>query len=97
MRILSYLFLTLLVLFGLTFAGLNAEPVSINYYLGMAQLPLSLLAILSFILGGLLGLLMAFTIYIKLKYSNRRLRHRLKLVEEELVNLRALPLKDHPH
>ena len=97
MRILTYLFLILLVLFALTFAGLNAEPVSINYYLGKAQLPLSLLAILSFSLGGLLGLLLALTIYIKLKYANRRFQHRLKLVEEELINLRALPLKDPPH
>ncbi len=97
MRILTYLFLILLVLFALTFAGLNAEPVDINYYLGKSQLPLSLLAILSFVLGGGLGLLMAFAIYVKLKYANRRLRHRLRLVEEELVNLRALPLKDHPH
>jgi lipopolysaccharide assembly protein A len=97
MRVVTYLFLILLVLVALTFAGLNAESVSINYYLGKTQLPLSLLAILSFILGGLLGLCLAFTIYIKLKYANRRLRHRLKLVEEELINLRALPLKDHPH
>ncbi|MDQ8038926.1 MAG: LapA family protein [Rickettsiella sp.] len=97
MRILTYLFLFLLVLLALTFAGLNAAPVSINYYLGKIELPLSLLAILSFILGGLLGLLMAFTIYVKLKYANRRLQHRLKLVEKELINLRALPLKDHPH
>lgn len=97
MRILTYLFLILLVLFALTFAGLNAEPVNINYYLGKGQLPLSLLAILSFILGGLLGLFVAFSIYIKLKYANRRLQHRLKLVEEELINLRALPLKDHRH
>jgi putative membrane protein len=97
MRILTYLFLILLVLFAFTFAGLNAAPVSINYYLGITQLPLSLFAILSFIVGGLLGLLTAFSIYVKLKYANRRLRHRLKLVEEELINLRALPLKDHPH
>lgn len=97
MRITAYLFLILLVLLALTFAGLNAEPVTINYYLGKTELPLSLFAILSFILGGLLGLLMACAIYIKLKYANRRLRHRLKLVEEELINLRALPLKDHPH
>lgn len=95
MRILTYLFLIVLILFAFTFAVLNAEPVSINYYLGKTQLPLSLLLILSFILGGLFGLLTAFTIYVKLKYTNRRLKHRLKLVEEELINLRALPLKDH--
>ncbi|MES2997809.1 MAG: LapA family protein [Pseudomonadota bacterium] len=97
MRILAYLLLIVVVLFALAFAGLNAELVSVNYYLGKAQLPLSLLAVLSFIVGGLLGLLTAFVIYIKLKYANRRLKHRLRLVEEELINLRALPLKDHPH
>jgi lipopolysaccharide assembly protein A len=97
MRVLTYLFLILIILFALAFAGLNAEPVTINYYFGQTQFPLSLLAILSFILGGLIGLIVAFTIYIKLKYANRRLRHRLKLVETELTNLRALPLKDPTH
>jgi uncharacterized integral membrane protein len=79
---------------GLIFAGLNADLVSVNYYLGTKRLPLSLLTILSFIVGGLLGLLTAFITYIKLKYVNRRLRHRLNLVEKELSNLRALPFKD---
>jgi uncharacterized integral membrane protein len=78
----------------LIFAGLNADLVSVNYYLGTKRLPLSLLTILSFILGGLLGLLTALITYIKLKYVNRRLRHRLILVEKELSNLRALPFKD---
>lgn len=94
MRIVTYLFLILLVVFSLIFAGLNADLVSVNYYLGIKRLPLSLLIILSFILGGLLGLLTAFITYVKLKYVNRRLRHRLNLVEKELTNLRALPFKD---
>jgi uncharacterized integral membrane protein len=79
---------------GLIFAGLNADLVTVNYYWGTERLPLSLLAILSFVLGGLLGLLTALITYIKLKYVNRRLRHRLILVEKELSNLRALPFKD---
>lgn len=94
MRIVTYLFLILLVLFALMFAGLNADLVSVNYYLGTKRLPLSLLILVSFILGGLLGLLTAFITYVKLKYVNRRLRHRLNLVEKELINLRALPFKD---
>ncbi len=94
MRIVTYLFLILLVLFALMFAGLNADLVSVNYYLGTKRLPLSLLILVSFILGGLLGLLTAFITYVKLKYANRRLRHRLNLVEKELINLRALPFKD---
>lgn len=94
MRCMIYLFLILLFIAGLIFSGLNADLVSINYYLGTKRLPLSLLTILSFIVGGLLGLLTAFITYIKLKYVNRRLRHRLNLVEKELTNLRALPFND---
>lgn len=94
MRCITYLFLIVLFILGPIFAGLNADLVSVNYYLGTKRLPLSLLTILSFILGGLLGLLTAFITYIKLKYVNRRLRHRLNLVEKELTNLRALPFKD---
>jgi len=94
MRCITYLCLIILFVFGLIFAGLNADLVSVNYYFGTKRLPLSLLAILSFIFGGLLGLLTAFITYVKLKYANRRLRHRLNLVEKELINLRALPFKD---
>lgn len=94
MRCITYLFLIVLFILGLIFAGLNADLVTVNYYWGTERLPLSLLAILSFVLGGLLGLLTALIIYIKLKYVNRRLRHRLILVEKELSNLRALPFKD---
>lgn len=94
MRIVTYLFLVLLVCFALIFSALNADPVDVNYYLGTKRLPLSLLTILSFIFGGMLGLLTAFITYIKLKYVNRCLRHRLNLVEKELSNLRALPFKD---
>ena len=95
MRCITYFCLIVLFVFGLIFAGLNADLVSVNYYLGTKRLPLSLLTIMSFIFGGLLGLLTAFVTYIKLKYANRRLRHRLNLVEKELINLRALPFKDH--
>lgn len=94
MRCITYSFLIVLFILGLVFSGLNSELVSVNYYLGTKRLPLSLLTIISFVLGGLLGLLTAFITYIKLKYVNRRLRHRLNLVEKELSNLRALPFKD---
>lgn len=94
MRILTYFILLLLVLLGITFAALNAEVVSIHYYLGTRALPLSLLLAIAFIGGGFLGLLVCAIISIRLKNTNRRLRQRLKLLEEEVINLRAIPLKD---
>lgn len=97
MRIVIYLFLFLLALTFIFFSGLNAQLVTINYYIGTKLLPLSFLMIINFVLGGLLGLLSGLILYLKLRYTNRRLRNRLKLVEEELVNLRALPLHDPSH
>ena len=94
MRIISTLFFLLLVLLGITFAGLNAEPVNINYYLGSTKLPLSLLLVITFMIGGLLSLFFNIVNYIRLKSANHSLRQRLKLAEVEIVNLRTLPLKD---
>jgi len=94
MRIFTYIILLALILLGVSFAGLNAELVMINYYIGTNKLPLSLLLIMALAAGGLLGLLVSLIIYVRLKSSNLRLRQRLHLAEEEVANLRAMPLKD---
>jgi putative membrane protein len=94
MRIFTYFIVLLLILIGITFAALNASPVLINYYVGSSKVPLSLLLVLSLILGILLGMLISVVPYLRLHNKNRRLRQRLKIVEEEVINLRALPLKD---
>ncbi len=94
MRIVTYILVLLIILLGVTFAGLNAEFVSLNYYIGDAELPLSLLLVLAFIIGCILTLMASLIFYIKLKSKNRRLYQRLKVVEAELANLRTIPLKD---
>ncbi|VVC75936.1 Lipopolysaccharide assembly protein A [Aquicella siphonis] len=94
MRILSYFFLLVIVLFGTTFAALNYESVTINYYLGQSTLPLSLLLVIVFALGCLIGMIVGFWMLIKSKISNYRLRQRLQMAEKEIDNLRAIPLQD---
>ena len=94
MRIISYFFLLVIVLFGMTFATLNSESVTINYYLGQSTLPLSLLLVLVFAFGCLIGMLVGFWLLIKSKLLNYRLRQRLNLAEKEVDNLRAIPLQD---
>ena len=94
MRIVTYILILLIILLGVTFAGLNAEPVMLNYYVGNAKLPLSLLLVLSLIIGCILSLIASLIVYIRLKTDNHRLRQRLKVVEAELANLRTIPLKD---
>jgi putative membrane protein len=94
MRVITTVLLVLIILLGFTFAGLNAEPVALNYYIGNVKLPLSLLLVLVLIIGCLLSLIASLIFGIKLKNENRRLRQRLKIVEAELANLRTIPLKD---
>lgn len=94
MRIISYFFLLVIVLFGMTFATLNSESVTINYYFDQSTLPLSLLLVLVFAFGCLVGMIVGFWLLIKAKLLNYRLRQRLNLAEREIENLRAIPLQD---
>lgn len=93
MRVLSYLILLIIMLVGLTFAALNSNVVSFNYYLGIKDVALSLLLVGAFGGGILLGLLVAIFPWLRTKYENRRLKSRLKIVEKEVENLRTIPLK----
>lgn len=93
-RIISFLTICFLVLFGFTFAILNAEPVTLNYYIGTRILPLSLLLALALFFGALLGLLTSFTVWLRIKHENHKLRRRVNLAEREVENLRAIPLRD---
>ena len=94
MRIISYFFLLIIVLFGITFATLNSESVTINYYIGQSTLPLSLLLVLVFACGCLVGMIVGFWLLIKAKIVNYRLKQRLGFAEKEIENLRAIPLQD---
>ena len=94
MRILSYLIVLIVVLLGVTFAALNHNVVSINYYLGESSLPLSLLLAISFIFGSLLALIVGFWLLLKLKLKHYRLQQKINVYEKEIENLRAIPLQD---
>lgn len=94
MRVITYILLIIVVLVGITFTCLNADPVRINYYIGSRILPLSLLLIITLIVGGILGYVAGLIFLLKQKCENRRLSHRVRLAEKEIANLRTIPLKD---
>lgn len=93
MRIISYLILLLIMLIGLTFASLNSNIVTFNYYLGTLDIALSLLLVGAFGIGIFLGLFAAVTPWFRVKRDNMRLKSRLKVVEKEVENLRSIPIK----
>ena len=86
--------LVLLLLVSI-FAYNNSSQLSIN--LGFKvydNLSLSFIIICSFIVGWLVGILSALVITARVYIEKRSLKSSLQLVEEELSNLRNLPLKD---
>ena len=94
MKLCTAIFAIIILLLGITFAGLNAEHVHLNYYFGSRQLPLSLLLALTLLCGAIIGMLGGLVVYVKQKRAVFRLRHRIKTIEKELSNLRTIPIKD---
>ncbi len=93
MRLFSLLGVVILVLLGVTFSCLNAQPVLINYYVGTHSFPLSLVIVFSLASGVLLGLVIGLSAYLMAKAELARLQRHLRLVEKEVSHLRTLPLR----
>lgn len=91
MRIISLVIALLILLFGVTFAILNADRVAIDFYFGTAHLPLSLLLAIALIIGVGLGLLTALVWLVKSKAKQRHLARQLHKTEKELEKRQMLP------
>lgn len=78
MRILFYILLILILVFGISFAALNAGSVTFHYYVGTAQLPLSFLLAFCFTLGVLAGWLLSLGMFFRAKRKNFQLKAKLK-------------------
>ena len=85
-----------IVILGVVFAVLNAEPVHLNFYIGAKQLPLSLALILATLIGALLGVLASIQLILKSRREVARMRRAAEIAEKEIANLRAIPIKN-PH
>ena len=78
MRIFFYILLIIVVLLGITFAALNAESVTLHYYFGTRQIPLSFLLVFSLVFGILLGWLLHLAMLFRLKREIFALKKKLK-------------------
>lgn len=94
MRIVKILFIFIIMLLGAIFAILNAQPVVFNYYFGSRELPLSLIVTFALGAGILIGILTAIGLLLGLKRENANLKQRTRLADEEVKNLRNIPLQD---
>ena len=78
----------------LLFTTLNAEPVSLNYYFGKFEQPLALILVITFVAGALIGLLSSILVLLSSRHEVSKLRKQIKDTEQEVLNLRSIPLQD---
>ena len=93
-RLISIIFIILIVLLVLLFTTLNAAPVSLNYYLGEIEQPLALILVITFVAGAIIGLLSSVLVILSSRHEVSKLRKQIKQTEQEVMNLRSIPLQD---
>lgn len=92
---LIYLFLALFVIIlGVAFSVLNADYVTLNYYLGFIELPLSLVLVLAMIVGATLGVVASLSFIIGARRKASKLKRSVEVAEKEILNLRNIPIKN---
>jgi len=93
-RLVSAFIILLVLLLVLFFTILNGDPVTVNYYLAEVQAPLALVIILALVSGAILGLISSVFVIMATRHEVSKLRREIKHTEQELMNLRTLPIKD---
>lgn len=93
-RLIGFLFLVVLVVVGLSFAVLNSQPVSLHYYFGERDVPLSMIVVLSLAAGALIGALVSAGLILRLRARIAQLRRKLRSAEKDAEQLSLLPVKE---
>jgi lipopolysaccharide assembly protein A len=93
MRILFWILTSLILVFGIVFACLNAQTVLVNFLVWKITFPLSMLIVTTFIFGCIIGWLASFIIILKQKSLNMRLQRKLASLEPKIELQRGSPIK----
>lgn len=93
-RIFRLIFLLVVLVLGLALHLKNDQTVTLNYYAGTLDLPLSLVIVGSLAVGAVFGIVASLGVILRLKRDKARLSRQVKAAEQEVANLRAIPIKD---
>lgn len=84
--------LLVVLLLGVEFSTLHADPVTVNYLLGTTMLPLSLVVICAFAVGVLVTALVGAFVVLPLRWQVSRLQQAVSSKDQE-INLLARKAK----
>jgi uncharacterized membrane protein YciS (DUF1049 family) len=87
LRIISIILFLIILLVGVEFSAVNSGPVTVNYVLGTAVLPLSLVVACAFSLGLLVAAVISIAIILPLRWRLIRLQRTVSSQEQEIGTL----------
>lgn len=93
-RIIFLIILLVLAVFAISFTLLNTQTVKLNYYIVQVDTDLMWVILTSICLGAALGIAATLSMVFRLRHELSKRKKEVKLIEKEVANLRALPLKD---
>ena len=96
-RIVYGILVLAVLLVGVTFTTKNAQVVELNYYFGVHwETPLSFMLLTTLTVGLALGLLASLAMQARMQRQLLQVRRDNRQLEQEVNNLRALPIRDVP-
>lgn len=93
-RIIGLVLALLVVLLGASFAWLNTDLVTLDFWLTEVEIRLPYALFLALVFGWIIGILSTAGIIVRLLRRNRRLKRSVSLAETEVNNLRNIPIRD---
>lgn len=83
------------LLLGISFAYKNGQIVELRYYFGIDwSSPLSVMLLATFVVGVVAGFLASLRMVVRMQRQLVLARKEVRQIEQEVINLRSLPIKD---
>lgn len=92
LNLIKFIITLAFLILGASFAVINNSPVALDLYFIQTELPLSLVMLLTLGAGIILGGFFSLFFFFRLKKENADLRKQKQLVQQEVNNLRSMPL-----
>lgn len=94
-RTFYFIVIVVTLFFGITFAFQNRQEIELAYYFGVRwQGPASLALLAALTIGVVVGYLASLRMVIRMQRQLVQARKEVRQIEQEVMNLRALPIKD---
>lgn len=94
-KVIKFILVIVFLVIGAAFAIINDQPVELDLYFLVTSLPLSLILLLAVGVGIVLGAIVSAFYFMRIRKENANLRRQSRLVEQEVKNLRSMPINGH--